>query len=73
MPNLQGLPPFPERKNCFRQVRGADTRDRSEKFFLPTQAEILSCERGANVCGRNVIEFRNYHRFTGETKIIFDK
>lgn len=44
-----------------------------EKFFLPTQAEILSCERGANVCGRNVIEFRNYHRFTGETKIIFDK
>jgi hypothetical protein len=44
-----------------------------EKFFLPTQAEILSCERGVNACGRNVIEFRNYHRFTGETKIIFDK
>ena len=32
MPNLQGLPPFPERKNCFRQVRGADTRDRLEMF-----------------------------------------
>jgi hypothetical protein len=27
MPNLEGLPPFPERKNCFRQVRGGDTRD----------------------------------------------
>jgi hypothetical protein len=45
----------------------------TEKFFLPTQAEILSCERGSNACGRNVIEFRNYHRFTGDTKIIFDK
>lgn len=45
----------------------------NDKFFLPTQAEILSCERGANACGRNVIEFRNYHRFTGDSKIIFDK
>jgi hypothetical protein len=27
MPNLQGVPPFPERKNCSRQVRGGDTRD----------------------------------------------
>ena len=24
---LQGLPQFSERKNCFRQVRGGDTRD----------------------------------------------
>lgn len=44
-----------------------------DKFFLPTHAEILSCERGANACGRNVIEFRNYHKFTGESTIIFDK
>lgn len=42
-----------------------------EKFLLPVHAEILSCDRGSNECGRNVIEFRNYHKFTGESVIKF--
>ncbi len=42
-----------------------------EKFLLPVHAEILSCDRGSNECGRNVIEFRNYHKFTGESTIKF--
>lgn len=42
-----------------------------EKFLLPVHAEILSCERGSNECERNVIEFRNYHKFTGESTIKF--
>ncbi len=42
-----------------------------DKFLLPVHAEILSCDRGSNECGRNVIEFRNYHKFTGESTIKF--
>jgi len=42
-----------------------------EKFLLPVHSEILSCWRGSNECQRNVIEFRNYHKFTGESSIEF--
>ena len=42
-----------------------------EKFLLPVHAEVLSCKRGSNECERNVIEFRNYHKFTGESTIKF--
>ena len=43
-----------------------------EKFLLPVRAEILSCNRGSNECERNVIEFRNYHKFEGESTIKFN-
>ncbi len=42
-------------------------------FLLPIHAENLSCERGSSVCMKNAIDFRNYHKFTGETTITFDK
>lgn len=41
------------------------------EFLLPVHAEILSCERGTSRCSRNAIDFRNYHRYTGESKITF--
>jgi hypothetical protein len=44
-----------------------------EKFLLPVHAEVLSCARGSNECDRNVIEFRNYHKFTGESVIKFNQ
>jgi hypothetical protein len=44
-----------------------------EKFLLPVHAEVLSCSRGSNECERNVIEFRNYHKFTGESVIKFNQ
>jgi hypothetical protein len=44
-----------------------------EKFLLPVHAEVLSCARGSNECDRNVIEFRNYHKFTGESTIKFSQ
>jgi hypothetical protein len=43
------------------------------KFLLPVRAEVLSCRRGSNECERNVIEFRNYHKFTGESTIKFNQ
>lgn len=45
----------------------------AEKFLLPVRAEALDCARDSNVCERNTIEFRNYHKFTGESTITFDK
>jgi hypothetical protein len=44
----------------------------SAKFLLPVRAEVLSCRRGSSECERNVIEFRNYHKFTGESTIKFN-
>lgn len=44
-----------------------------EKFLLPVHAEVLSCSRGSNECERNVIEFRNYHKFAGESTIKYNQ
>ncbi|HEY6392060.1 MAG TPA: hypothetical protein VIX89_12325 [Bryobacteraceae bacterium] len=43
------------------------------KFLLPVRAEVLTCRRGSNECERNVIEFRNYHKFAGESTIKFNQ
>jgi hypothetical protein len=45
----------------------------AEQFLLPVHAEVLSCIRGSNQCQRNVIEFRNYHKFSGESTIKFNE
>jgi hypothetical protein len=34
---------------------------------------VVSCARGSNECDRNVIDFRNYHKFTGESTIKFNQ
>lgn len=43
----------------------------ADRFLLPVHAEALSCWRNSNECQRNVIEFRNYHKFEGESIIKF--
>jgi hypothetical protein len=45
----------------------------ADQYMLPTHAETLSCERGSPVCSRNTIDFRNYHKYSGEANIVFDK
>lgn len=42
-------------------------------FLLPVDAEVLSCQRGSNLCSRNRIEFRNYRKFGAESSISFEK
>ena len=42
------------------------------KFLLPAHSEALSCIRGTSDCTRNVIDFRNYRKFSAETSITFD-
>jgi hypothetical protein len=42
------------------------------KYLLPVHSEALSCAHGANGCTRNVIEFRNYKKFSADSNITFD-
>ncbi len=41
------------------------------KFLLPVHAENLSCQRGSSICTKNTIDFRDYHKYTGESTIEF--
>jgi len=38
--------------------------------LLPVHAETLGCERGTSYCSHNTIDFRNYHQFKADTRII---
>jgi hypothetical protein len=42
-------------------------------FFLPVHAENLGCQRGTTICMKNTVDFRNYHKFAGESTIKFEK
>ena len=42
------------------------------KYLLPTHSESLSCMRGTAQCSRNVIEFRNYRKYSADTNITFE-
>jgi hypothetical protein len=42
------------------------------RFLLPVHAETLMCVRGTSDCSRNVIDFRNYRKYVGESTITFE-
>ena len=39
-------------------------------FLLPAHAESLGCERGTSECSHNVIDFRNYHEYKSDFRIV---
>ncbi|HLY16238.1 MAG TPA: hypothetical protein VKR61_03395 [Bryobacteraceae bacterium] len=43
------------------------------QFLVPVHAETLGCQRDSGSCSRNAIDFRNYHKYSGEASITFDK
>lgn len=43
----------------------------THEFLLPVHSETLSCQRGSDFCSRNTIDFRNYHKYTGESTVEF--
>jgi hypothetical protein len=51
----------------YQYVRLGGTQD----YLLPVHAETLSCQRGTSFCSKNNIDFRNYHKYTGESSIQF--
>jgi hypothetical protein len=42
-----------------------------QEYLLPVHAATLSCQRGTPFCSKNNIDFRNYHKYTGESSIQF--
>jgi hypothetical protein len=42
-----------------------------QQFLMPVHAETLSCQRGTSQCSMNKIDFRNYHKYAGESVITF--
>jgi hypothetical protein len=42
-----------------------------QKYLLPVHSESLGCWRGTAQCWRNVIDFRNYRKYTADTSITF--
>ena len=42
-------------------------------FLLPVHAENLACWRGSPMCTKNEVDFRDYHKYSGESTITFDK
>jgi hypothetical protein len=43
----------------------------TSEFLLPVHAENLACQRGSPICTKNAIDFRDYHKYTGESTIEF--
>ena len=48
----------------------AYARIEQQSYLLPARAESLGCVAGGT-CSRNVIEFRNYRKFTADSSIRF--
>lgn len=40
-------------------------------FLLPVHAESMSCQRGSSICSKNAVEFRDYHKYSGESSVTF--
>jgi hypothetical protein len=43
----------------------------ARKYLLPVHSENLTCQRGSDMCSRNTIDFRNYHKYSGESTITY--
>ena len=43
----------------------------TQRVLLPVKAEVLMCQRGTPDCDRNIIEFRNYHKYGAESTVKF--
>ena len=43
----------------------------SNAFLLPVHSENLGCFRGTSICTKNVIDFRDYHKYSGESSVEF--
>jgi hypothetical protein len=40
-------------------------------FLLPVHAANISCRRGSSFCTKNEIDFRDYHKYSGESTIVY--
>ena len=40
-------------------------------FLLPVHAENIACRRGTSICSKNEIDYRDYHKYSGESTIVY--
>jgi len=40
-------------------------------FLLPVHAENIACRRGTSYCSKNEIDYRDYHKYSGESTIVY--
>ena len=40
-------------------------------FLLPVHAANIACRRGTSICTKNEIDFRDYHKYSGESTIVY--
>jgi hypothetical protein len=45
----------------------------AERFLMAKHSEALLCYRASTMCQRNVIDWKEYHLYQSESKLIFDK
>jgi len=43
----------------------------SGTFLLPVHAANIACRRGTSICTKNEIDFRDYHKYSGESTIVY--
>lgn len=65
-------PKFPVEASASATDYGSVTIPEMGQFLLPTGGEILSCLKSGQ-CWRNVVTFKNCHKFAGKSRILPDK
>jgi hypothetical protein len=43
----------------------------TSSFLLPVHAANIACRRGTSICSKNEIDFRDYHKYSGESTIVY--
>ncbi len=46
-------------------------RINQHNYLMPAVSENLACMRGSGTCSKNVITFKNYRKFTADSKVTF--
>jgi hypothetical protein len=41
-------------------------------YLLPASSEVIGCVRGSGTCTRNVIQFKNYRKFTADSNVKYN-
>jgi hypothetical protein len=55
------------------KLQYAWVRIEQKSYLLPSGSENVGCMSGSGACTRNVLEFKNYRKFTTESNITFGK
>jgi hypothetical protein len=55
------------------KLQYAWVRIEQKTYLLPSASENIGCMSGSGACTRNVLEFKNYRKFTAESNITFGK